>query len=49
MLLKLIIKLGAILVSLAILSGCLAAVAGAGAVGGYEFHKHYKVTKKIGS
>ena len=28
------------------ISGCLAAAAGAGAVGGYEFNKHYKVEKK---
>lgn len=46
MILKLTFKIGALLIAATILSGCVAAAAGAGAAGGYQFNKHYEVKKK---
>jgi hypothetical protein len=46
MILKLTLKIGALLAIAAILNGCIAAAAGAGAAGGYAFSKNYEIKKK---
>jgi len=46
MIFKLTLKIGALLIAAAILNGCIAAAAGAGAAGGYAFAKNYEVKKK---
>ena len=44
---KNVLPLVLVVFAASVLSGCItAAAAGAGAAGGYEFNKHYKVKKK---